>query len=124
MVPATGTRFGEVLRIRWGDVSLEKRTVSITGTLVCVDRTGRKLNKKGIEVAKELVRQSLPKTHSSRRILTLPDWAMAILAYRAEGSMMNDLDSVFPSRAGGLDVATQHAGRPGGRRVRAPSSGG
>ena len=84
----TGLRIGEVLALRWSDVDLssEKATISVTGTIIKVDG--------------KLDRQSEPKSRAGRRTLVLPSFAAGVLLRRQIENPPNDFDAVFPSRAG------------------------
>jgi integrase len=93
---ATGVRQGELLALRWQDVDLAGRTVTITHA---VDVQGRQ---------RVLAR---PKSARSQRTLRLPDMALAALILRREqevgdrllaGRSWQELDLVFPGRTGGI----------------------
>ncbi|MCP4607535.1 MAG: site-specific integrase [Planctomycetes bacterium] len=62
----TGMRRGEILGLRWSDVDLKNRTISVTQTLTY-------LKGKGLVFGE-------PKTAYSRRLVTLPSDAAALLA--------------------------------------------
>ncbi|MEE6280188.1 site-specific integrase [Georgenia sp. MJ170] len=84
----TGARIGEVLAIRWEDVDLEAGTVHITGTIARDD-------------AGKWVRQSHPKTSTSRRLLSLPAPVVdLLLRRRVNMTAPNAGDLAFPSTAG------------------------
>ena len=93
MLTATGARIGEVLAIRWSDISLApehgKPTVTIAGTLVTRSSDG-------------LIRQDHPKTKSGWRTITLPHFAVVMLTRRSVESQPSQEDVVFPSHAGTL----------------------
>lgn len=81
----TGVRIGEALALRWADVDLEAGVVIVDATVVRARGKG-------------LIRKP-GKTDQSDRILTLPGWAVAMLARRFQGQ---DLTSpVFPDVIGG-----------------------
>ena len=84
---ATGARIGEVLALRWEDVSLDAGTLTICGT---VSLTAEK--------PRRAFRQDHPKTSSSRRTLLLPDFGLAVLLRRSVTGPSSDL--VFPSSKG------------------------
>lgn len=81
----TGVRIGEALALRWADVDLVAGVVVVDATVVRVRGRG-------------LVRKA-GKTDQSDRVLTLPGWALAMLARRFHGQ---DLTApVFPDARGG-----------------------
>lgn len=88
MLLATGVRTGELLALRWSDVSLDEKhpTVDIAGTVVSVPGEG-------------LTLQPRPKTTSSFRRLQLPPFAAAMLRARQE---VSKAEYVFPSSVGTL----------------------
>ena len=85
----TGSRIGEALALRWADLDLEARpaTALVRATVVWVNERGA-------------IIQERPKSASSRRLLTLPDWTAEMLRRRQEATPKNDLDLVFPSARG------------------------
>lgn len=98
---ATGMRQGEILALRWSDVSLEEGRLNVT-------RTARRFVGKGIVYGQ-------PKTYRSRRPIRLDEDTIAVL--RAERQRQDDLrgashgtwkdnDLVFPSSTGGPMDAT------------------
>lgn len=91
----TGARIGEVLGLQWAGVDLEAGTVRIAGT-VARDHAG------------QWVRQTHPKTSSSRRLLSLPQHAVDLLLRRRVQMVAgNTGDLVFPSTTGTVrDPAT------------------
>lgn len=91
MLLATGARIGEVLALRWADVDLEAGTVTITGTVAMTDAKPARP-----------FRQEHPKSSSSRRALTLPDHAVALLTRRRVAAEGNAHDVVFPTRTGSV----------------------
>ncbi|AZA08629.1 tyrosine-type recombinase/integrase [Corynebacterium pseudopelargi] len=98
LLVATGMRPNEALALTWGNVDTKAGTVEVCATVTRhKDDSGRS----------HLVRQPAPKTAKGRRVLLVPDWAMASLATqaldpitRAVGCMPDQL--VFPSSSGGL----------------------
>ena len=84
----TGCRISEVLGVRWSDVNLEAKTVSVTGHVVSA-RGG-------------LVRESGAKTDAGERVLPLPAFAVAMLLARQVDAVPNPHDVVFPSGRGTL----------------------
>lgn len=92
---STGMRQGEILGLRWRDIDLDRRTLSVTQTL---ERAGRE------PVFGE------PKTRSSRRRIDLTDRVVvALRAHRArqakdmleaEPGVWHDLDLIFTNRCG------------------------
>lgn len=110
----SAARIGEVLALRWPDVDLEKRTITITGT---IDKTTGK-------------RKDWPKTGSSRRTITVTQIAVDALQRQWDKPAREHLGlPVFPTRTGdwrsvdsvqtrlrhargeGLDHITPHAFR-------------
>ncbi|WP_167550866.1 tyrosine-type recombinase/integrase [Cryobacterium arcticum] len=70
MLVGSGARIGEVLALRWAhDVDLANGTVRITGTVTRVRGVG-------------IVRQEIPKSDSSNRTLSLPQFAVDMLVRR------------------------------------------
>lgn len=94
---ATGARIGEVAGLRWSDYDPQRRTLSISGTVVSVPGQGT-------------FRQERTKTKGSTRIVPLAPWAAAALARRARrfGVDMTSAPEtpIFPS--------PQHHDRPQG----------
>ena len=86
----TGARIGEALAMRWTDVSLDeqKPTAVIRATVIWVNHKGA-------------IIQEHPKTSSSVREVTLPDWAREMLERRHDEQQRagahNPLGLVFPS---------------------------
>ncbi len=81
---ATGCRIGELMGVRWEDVDLESKTLSVTGQVVRERGTG-------------LIRQDWAKTPTSIRTVALPGFAVDMLkARKSDGEM------VFASKAGTL----------------------
>ncbi len=89
MFVATGCRISEVLGLRWSDVNLGTRTVSITGKVTGVKGRG-------------LVRDNNTKTEAGKRVLPLPTFAVAMLLARQVSAETNMHDVVFPSSVGTL----------------------
>ena len=85
---ATGCRIGEVLALRWSDISLDgtRPTLTVTGTI----KTER---------GKGTYRKPTPKSDASVRTIVLPEFAVTMLRRRAE-SEPNALDAVFVTRNG------------------------
>lgn len=83
MMLATGARIGEVLALQWSDFNLEAWTVTIQSTLVNVPGAG-------------LERRS-PKTRSSVRTLTLPEFVRPWLSSQLKDA---HVPWVFPSATG------------------------
>jgi integrase len=81
---ATGLRPGELLAVRFEDVDLEKGTLHVCGTVKRDSVNG-------------LHRQSHTKTDDGNRILTLPRFALQMIARRAAGATSS---LVFPNRKG------------------------
>jgi integrase len=96
----TGMRQGELLGLRWRDVSLEQRSIRITGSLQYVPGRG--------------LRVSAPKTARSRRNVLMSEVAAESLRrhaerQRLERSLVDDWeenDLVFPNRLGRAMYAT------------------
>ena len=95
----TGMRLGEVLGLRWKDIDLEKRSARIAQT---------------VQETKEGVVFVPPKTHRSRRTVSLPGFVIhALRKHKKEqserrlvvGSAWHDLDLVI-ERGDGLPVRT------------------
>lgn len=88
---ATGARIGEALALYWEDVDLDAGTVRIDWTLVRVRGEG--------------LRRTDPKTSHSRRVLTLPSWAVDMLRRRYKAAMAENrglASPVFPDVNGNL----------------------
>ncbi len=86
---ATGCRISEVLGLRWSDVNLDTKTVSITGKVIGVKGRG-------------LVRDNCTKTEAGRRVLPLPSFAVSMLLARQVSAQTNTHNVVFPSAVGTL----------------------
>src|SRR6202011_613807 len=90
----TGMRQGELLGLRWRDVSLEERSIRVTGSLQYVPGRG--------------LRVSAPKTARSRRNVLMSEVAAESLRRHAEQQRLErsvvgdweDNDLVFPNRVG------------------------
>jgi integrase len=91
LLAATGLRIGEALGLRWCDVDLDHRTLSVTGTVVRLRPGG-------------LMIKPSTKSVAGQRILELPTWAGRMLHRRAsERTQRQMADPVFPAvRSGGL----------------------
>ncbi len=89
MSAATGCRISEVLGLRWTDVNLETKTVSITGKVIGVKGRG-------------LARDNCTKTEAGRRVLALPSFAVSMLLARQVSALTNMHNVVFPSAVGTL----------------------
>ncbi len=79
MFAATGCRVSELLGIRWKDIDLEARSVTISGKVIRVRRAG-------------IIRESTTKSEAGMRTLPLPGFAVAMLEARERRAEM-----VFPS---------------------------
>lgn len=86
---ATGARIGEILALRWVDVTLDadRPNLTINGTVKT-------------EPGKGTYRKASPKSDSSVRTVVLPDFAMAVLRRRRSAARENPIDAVFPTRNG------------------------
>jgi integrase len=102
---ALGLRMGEALGLRWQDVDLDRRTLTVNRILERIGR-GRRGNKL-LPGSKLLLVE--PKTDRSRRTVNLPDAAVrALKAHRvrqlqerlAAGSAWHDQGLVFPTTKG------------------------
>ena len=77
----TGTRIGEVLALRWSDIDLDTRSVSINATIKTSPGEGT--------YRKPLARP---------RLVALPEYTRLLLARRRRTIPDNWLDAVFPTR--------------------------
>jgi integrase len=93
---STGLRLGEILALRWDDVSLEERTLQVRHTVDYIPGYGRV--------------ESEPKTAHSRRRIVLPQFVVeALKQHRAlqlearlhSGASWQEQGLVFPNRRGG-----------------------
>ena len=86
---ATGARIGEILALRWVDVTLDadRPNLTINGTVKT-------------EPGKGTYRKASPKSDSSVRTVVIPDFAMAVLRRRRSAARENPIDAVFPTRNG------------------------
>lgn len=86
---ATGCRIGEVLALRWSDISLDgtRPTLTVTGTI----KTER---------GKGTYRKPTPKSDASVRTIVLPEFAVTMLLRRRAEGEPNALDAVFVTRNG------------------------
>lgn len=87
----TGERIGEVLALRWSDLTLDAAAPKavVRATVVWVNGRG-------------MVLQEFPKSNSSRRELTLPGFLVEMLQKRSEQQRPNELGLVFPSARGSI----------------------
>ena len=86
----TGLRIGEVLALRWQDVSgldSESPALTVEGTVVEPDRG-------------PCERQAYPKTEGSRRTLLLPTFAVAALQRQRARGIPSIEGLIFPTRTG------------------------
>lgn len=86
----TGLRIGELLALRWSDLDLaaDNPTVTVSGTIVS-DEDGR------------VIRQPLPKSKTSERVLYLPRFSVtSLMAYWHELEHTPDNDAIFPTSVG------------------------
>ncbi|GEO95208.1 tyrosine-type recombinase/integrase [Kocuria turfanensis] len=86
----TGARIGEVLALRWSDIDLGATPVRIT------------INGTVVQLAGGVMRQGVPKTSSSFRVVTVPGFVADALLARSVEEWPNDGDLVFPSSTGTL----------------------
>ncbi|MBG0738442.1 site-specific integrase [Paeniglutamicibacter antarcticus] len=86
LLAATGVRISEALGLRWSDVDLDNKTVSINGKVIRAKGLG-------------LVREDYTKSRAGERILPLPDFAVDMLVRREVDSVPNIHAVVFPSEA-------------------------
>jgi integrase len=84
---ATGLRIGEALGVCWPDVDLDLGTLNVERTVIRV--RGQGLQAKGL------------KTHSSARVLMLPDWCVRLLENRRD-QIGGDEGPIFPDARGGF----------------------
>lgn len=87
---ATGCRIGEILALRWTDVTLEtdRPTLSVRGTIKS-------------EPGRGTYRKPRPKSDASQRTVALPPFAVSVLQRRCnETDEPNPLDAVFATRNG------------------------
>jgi integrase len=87
MFAATGCRIGEVLGIRWSDIDLGAKTVSINGKVDRVKGQG-------------MLRDDYLKSEAGERVLPLPDFAVAMLLARQVSAPSNVRNAVFPALSG------------------------
>ncbi len=81
----TGCRIGEALALRWEDVDLDARTVTIRGTIISTK-------------AQTAYRKPKPKSASGYRTLLIPNFLVDSLMRRKVNQGENPLDAVFPTR--------------------------
>ena len=86
---ATGCRIGEILAVRWSDLSLDDDlpTLTVSGTIKT-------------ETGKGTYRKPSPKSDASRRTVVLPRFAVELLRVRQGFATPNDNDAVFATRNG------------------------
>jgi len=89
LLAATGVRISEALGIRWSDVDLDGKTLSINGKVVRAKGLG-------------LIREDYTKSKAGERVLPLPDFALGMLIRRQVEAVSNVHDVVFPSEANTL----------------------
>jgi integrase len=102
----TGMRQGELLALRWRDVDLGRRTLSVRVTLKRMKQGGYAF--------------SPPKTKRSQRQITLTQRAVEVMrrhrirqnAERLESPVWEDLDLVFPNTLGQADGRNEPAPLP------------
>lgn len=83
----TGVRIGELCALRWEDVDLDAKTLTVAGTVTQVKGQG-------------LIRQPMPKTDAGRRTVLLPRFVVAVLLDRQVNVPEGDESGlVFPSSA-------------------------
>lgn len=70
----TGMREGELLGLQWEDVSFETNNISVKRTLLNIKGKGLVLSE--------------PKSESSKRLVSIPPFVMAVLKTRASGGLM------------------------------------
>lgn len=89
MMLATGARIGEILALRWVNITLDapRPAATITGTIKT-------------EPGKGTYRKASPKSDSSVRTVALPAFAVNILRRQRSSAVNNPLDAVFPTRNG------------------------
>lgn len=86
LLRGSGLRIGEALALRWEDVDLENRTVSVSGT---VDNKGG--------------RQDFPKTDAGQRVIHVSDRAAGALRRQYDKDYRQQFPNiVFPSARGGF----------------------
>ncbi|MCA1781019.1 MAG: site-specific integrase [Intrasporangiaceae bacterium] len=86
---ATGARIGEILALRWADITLDapRPAVTITGTIKT-------------EPGKGTYRKASPKSDSSVRTVALPEFAVTMFLRRRSLAGDHPIDAVFPTRNG------------------------
>ncbi|KAB7790568.1 site-specific integrase [Bifidobacterium leontopitheci] len=89
MMAGTGMRMGEQLGITWDAIDFEKNMIHAV-------QQAKYLKGKGA------VLQRFPKTHASRRSITVPDSVMAVLRERRALGLPSDLGLVFVNADGGV----------------------
>ncbi|MFI5493526.1 tyrosine-type recombinase/integrase [Actinoplanes sp. NPDC051859] len=84
---ATGCRIGEACALRWRDIDLHARTLTVAGTMVFLKNTGWE-------------RQEFPKTLAGQRTIHLPTFAVTMLGRRQAEEPHRGDDPLFASRTG------------------------
>jgi integrase len=87
MLMASGLRIGECLALTWGDVDLDRETVTVKSTLV-------RLNGRGLTIKPT-------KTGAGVRTLVLPAWGVEMLRFREADLQQDEKEPVFPAQLGG-----------------------
>lgn len=84
---ATGGRIGEILALRWSDIDLDRRNLTISGTLIFIKGEGWH-------------RQDWPKSKAGHRTVFLPKFATDMLYERRPSIAETSHGAVFASRTG------------------------
>lgn len=74
MMIETGLRVGELLALRWSNLSIERKRLTVDGTILNISNAGKSK------------RQDSPKSPSSRRLVPLTDRAVALATRLRDGS--------------------------------------
>jgi integrase len=96
LAATTGLRRGELLGLRWAAVDLDAGQLSVSTTVVSVDYE---------------IRESIPKTERSRRLVTLDSGTLAALREHRETQRLERLSLGLPAETDGL-VFAQPDGMP------------
>ena len=88
VILGTGVRLGECLALRWTDIDLDRRTMTVAGTIV---RDGNRY-----------VRQPFGKTEGSVRTIPLPDFTVTALRRQRERGLDVISELVFPDLNGNV----------------------